>query len=105
MAFNGTEGDPIDLNSAITMTSRFRTDFPNEIQGFYIGSAAINDILNQSNCVGIRIYNAINDFGKKTLVFVGVDTNESDMTSGVIIDKVLPCPPHCSKSVLNETED
>jgi hypothetical protein len=40
--------------------------------------------------------------GNNQLVLVGVDANGDDMTDGIIVDKLLPCPPACSiKNVLN----
>jgi hypothetical protein len=40
---------------------------------YFIGKDVINQILSQPGCVGIRIFDAINEQGCKTLVYVGID--------------------------------
>ncbi len=39
-----------------------------------IGKEIILKTLSQPGCVGLRFYDAINEFGKKTLVYVGIDS-------------------------------
>ena len=39
-----------------------------------IGKDIILKTLSQPGCVGLRFYDAINEFGKKTLVYVGIDS-------------------------------
>jgi hypothetical protein len=41
---------------------------------YYIGKTVINQILSQPGCVGLRIFDAINEIGDKTLVYVGIDS-------------------------------
>lgn len=40
---------------------------------YYIGRNIIDQMLAQPGCVGIRFFDAINEAGKKTLVYVGID--------------------------------
>lgn len=40
---------------------------------YYIGKDIIEQILTQPNCVGLRIFDAINEKGENTLVYAGVD--------------------------------
>ena len=40
-----------------------------------IGKDIILKTLAQPGCVGLRFYDAVNEFGKKTLVYVGIDSN------------------------------
>ncbi len=61
------------------------------------GVDKIQEILDQTGCVGIRIYNGYND-SKRRLVIVGVDENGDDITSGKILDFSTPCPPNCAPS-------
>lgn len=67
-----------------------------------VGKNLLNSILQQSGCMGIRKYFALDEDGNKQLVLVGVDANGDDMTAGVIVDKLYPCPKSCStKNALN----
>lgn len=95
MAFNGNEGEVITLTQGKNWTKNFRNAHPNEIKAHFFGKNKLNQILNQSGCVGIRIYNAIDDQGKKVLVLVGVDDQERDLTNGIILERSMPCPPMC----------
>jgi hypothetical protein len=60
-------------------------------------------ILNQEDCKGLRIYNALNEEGKITYVIVGYDNKKDDIYDGYIADHGEMCPPNCpsSKSPLN----
>jgi hypothetical protein len=40
---------------------------------YYIGKNIIEQMLAQPGCVGIRFFDAINEFGNKTLVYVGIN--------------------------------
>ena len=61
-----------------------------------------DQILAQSGCEGLRMYFAIEPDGTKTLVVVGIDSAENDMTTGLIAEKFGPCPKRCSpKNALN----
>jgi hypothetical protein len=59
------------------------------------GIDRVQEVLDQSGCVGIRIYNGYYD-SKRQLVIVGVDEDGNDMTSGRILDLSAPCPPTCA---------
>jgi hypothetical protein len=41
---------------------------------YYIGKNIIEQMLAQPGCVGIRFFDAINEEGQKTLVYVGIDS-------------------------------
>jgi hypothetical protein len=79
----------------------------NEIKGHFVGREIITNILSHPDCMGIRVYYAINDKGDKTLVVVGSDAKGKDIwpsTSGGKLkgsgggggDQLYPCPPYCS---------
>ena len=46
----------------------------NNSYSYIIGKDAVNMILSQPGCVAIRFFDAINEEGMKTLVYVGVDS-------------------------------
>jgi len=68
---------------------------------FIIGKTAIQQLLDQPGCIGIRYVEAINEFGIKTLVYVGIDEKGNNIveessvnvhgdiavTEGMIFDK------------------
>lgn len=54
-------------------------------QGYIIGQDILTQILAQPGCVGIKVYDALNTSGKKTLVCVGLDTNGKAILEYTII--------------------
>lgn len=99
MSFNGSEGEIISLEKGAEMTARFRkTITPGDTIGQFAGVDILNQILAQENCVGIRFYYALDEDNVKNLVCVGVDHNENDLIDGLIVDKMIKCPPNCSNS-------
>lgn len=95
MAFNGTEGGPITLAAAAAMTACYRKLHPNETEAHFFGKNNINALLNQTGCVGVRVYYGDKPEGGKELILVGVDANENDMLE-LIMDLGVPCPTACS---------
>lgn len=99
MAFNGTEGAPIELEKAAEWTANYRQTISSDgIKAYFFGKDILNSILTQDGCMGIRIYYAIDGTGKQQMVLVGADANEKDMTNGVVADFGTPCPSHCDTS-------
>jgi hypothetical protein len=102
MAFNGNEGTYITLAQGNTWTGSYRSANPNGIKAHFYGKTKLTEMLNQTGCVGLRFYRAIDDTGAEQLVVVGVNSSSTDMTSGLILDRSLLCPPYCdSGSSLN----
>lgn len=97
MAFDGTEGDQIELETAAAWTKNYRGAHPEETKGHFFGKDILNDILNQTGCMGIRMYYAIDDDGNKQMVLAGANTDEDDMDSGVVADISVLCPPSCGR--------
>lgn len=98
MSFTGHEGQSITLTEASTLTENYRNANDNEtglILAHFIGINKINLILAQEGCVGIRTYYGIDENGKKSIVMVGVDSSENDLSDGVILDQAISCPSHC----------
>lgn len=71
-------------------------------QGQTIALSVDNDmlqqVLDQEGVVGTRFYLSLTDEGKLTLVVVGVNENNEDMTDGLLLDDLDKCPPHCPTS-------
>ena len=100
--FTGNENHVITLEQAVKLVQNHKTA-PRvaSIKGGYFGRSIFDKILSQSGCVGVRFYYAQKDDGASTIVLVGVDNMANDMTGGVLGDIVIPCPPYCGASVLN----
>ena len=58
----------------------------------------IDRILNQPGCVGVRLYPAVHDDGKETLVLVGIAADGSDMADGEFVQQPVDCPPDCDEN-------
>jgi hypothetical protein len=95
MTFTGHENHDIPLSEASQWTANYRNANPNEVKAHYFGGDAIQSVLAQTNCVGLRIYYALTDTGAKQLVIVGVDANQNDLVNGIILDRSILCPPDC----------
>lgn len=95
MAFTGQEDHQIPLATAAEWTKNYRTANPSQTKGHFFGKEYIQSILAQENCVGIRIYYALDENGAKQLILVGVDANENDLYQGIIAERSFKCPPFC----------
>ena len=106
MAFDGTEGQIIDLNLAATWTANFRAKNPDEIKAHFFGRDIISKILSQEGCIGIRIFNALDDNGHRKLILVGTDAEENDQTNGILAEFAKPCPAICGRqNILNSDSE
>ncbi len=105
MNFTGNEIHDISLQDAADLTKNYRDQFSTEenyIKGEYFGKTALQTLLNQTNCVGARIYYGLKADQTQCLVIVGVDGDGNDLTEGEIMENGFLCPSHCSSSnVLN----
>ena len=95
MPITGHENHAITLEEASKLTANFRKWRPNAIKAHFFGRDAIQQILDQEGCLGIRMYNAFDDNEKPHLVLVGVDANENDLYTGTTVEFSKPCPPFC----------
>ena len=74
-----TVGEAISHELGAQMITDYRVANPNDVKAYYIGRNVIDQILAQPGCAGIRFYNAYNELGNKTLVYVGVDATGKDI--------------------------
>ena len=99
MSFNGNEGTIISLADASDLTADYRaTISPGDTIAQFVGRNKLLDILNQTDCMGVRIYYGIDKNGEKRLVLVGADGNENDLFKGIIVDNLIKCPTNCSSA-------
>lgn len=79
------------LNDAKPLMKKFRTLYPALTVGNMFGKTALLSVLNQTDCVAIRFYNAVLENGQLTLVGVGVKADNTEITDGVIIERAMCC--------------
>jgi len=96
--FTGTEDNEISCNDAALLTQNYRDAqalSSNYVKVEYFSKASLESVLDQSGCVGIRIYYGLDDNNVQRLDIVGADANENDMVTGVILEHGTVCPPIC----------
>ncbi|OQP62119.1 hypothetical protein A3860_29660 [Niastella vici] len=71
-----TVGEEITHELGAKMIRDYEKANPADVKSFIIGKDIINQILAQPGCVGIQLFNAYNEEGKKTLVYVGLNADE-----------------------------
>ena len=96
--FNSNAGGLIPLDDAVALTQKFREDYPDAIKAHYFSKSVINDVLLQSEAVGIRIYNGIDNDGARQLILVAVDIDGNDLYEGNLADMSTPCPLICDEN-------
>jgi len=80
-------GEAIDHELATNLVKSYQEKYPESFTGVTIGRNIIEQILAQPGCVGMRFYDAINEEGHNTLVYVGVDASGKDMLKKVVVEK------------------
>lgn len=68
-------GEEIGFELGSKLTKKYQSAHPQDVHSYIIGRNIIDQILDQPGCVGIQFYNAYNETGEKTLVYVGLDEN------------------------------
>lgn len=100
--FTGKEGAMISLSKAREMFSNYKSS-PNfkankEVKGIFYGRDHLQALLDQKDCMGIRIYYGIEQGGAEQgpqMILLGADENMNDMISGKILDFGMRCPHFC----------
>lgn len=105
MPFTGHEDHAITLQEASEWTANYRATINSgETIAHYYGKDALSAILDQSGCVGIRIYYALDNNSAKQIIAVGVDSNGNDLYNGLLAERTIKCPITCSlPNPLNST--
>lgn len=102
--FNGYEGEMIIVKDGANMTANFRSNFPNEKKGYFFGRYKIEELLNQTGAMGIRVYFGQNNDGELSMVLVAAEANWDDNLN-TILDTGVPCPDYCSTdNALNSSQ-
>jgi hypothetical protein len=100
--FTGNEDHRISLEDARILTRNYRNSAGEDpFLGGFFGKNAIAAIIEQPDCVGLRIYHGTLADGSPTFVLCGVKADGDDLTGGELAEVLRPCPPYCS---INKTE-
>ena len=87
----------IALRKANTMkyTHPNAPDITEQANDCLIDVPAIIDLFNQQGCAGMRIYFALKSNHILTTVLVGTNNMGEDITTGILLDDLVSCPPNC----------
>lgn len=80
-------GEEIGLELGNVMIRSYQIANPFDTQSYIVGRQILDSILNQPNCKGIQMYNAYNEKGEKTLVYVGLAEDFTPITKYTIIEE------------------
>ena len=67
-------GEEIGFELGQQMVTEYQAENPTDVHFYEIGRNILDQILAQPTCAGIRFYNAYNEAGEKTLVYVGLNS-------------------------------
>ena len=95
MSFNPNEDHSITLAAAAELTKAHRDANPGAKIGGFFGKNAIEAILAQPDCVGLKYYFAIEN-GQPTLVLCGAKANQDDLYLGLLAEHDSEDPPYSS---------
>jgi hypothetical protein len=90
----------ISVAEAVSMTAGFRAASPTGVRAWLFDRRAVDAILAQSGCAGLRIYRAETKDGAQ-VVLVGTDKDGNDLVpakatdAGLVAERAWPCPPWC----------
>lgn len=93
MSFNPNQDHSITLPDAAELTKAYRDNNPGAILGGFFGKDAIQAILDQPDCVGLKYYFA-EQGGQPTLVLCGAKANQDDLYLGSLAEDSLGDPPY-----------
>ena len=79
-------GEEIGYELGAQLVKSFQEANPNDTQFYTIGKNIIEQILAQPGCEGIRFYNAYNEEGEKTLVYLGVGADGNPIKEYTLVD-------------------
>jgi hypothetical protein len=103
MDFTEDYDHSISLEDAKKLTAKYR-EWAGEraIIATSFGKTALNKILSQSGCIGIRMYYGRTENDEPAMVLVGIKGNGDDIIEGEIAELGANCPPFCaSPNALN----
>ncbi len=83
-----TIGEEIGVELGTQMVKGYQQANPSDVHSYLIGRNIIDQILAQPGCLGIKFYNAYNEIGEKTLVYVGVNLDGKSIIRTTIVNQL-----------------
>ncbi len=88
----------ISIEQASEMTARYRNSSVfNGLNGGCFDKRAVQELLNQQDCEGLRYYYGMDGQNKPVLILVGVTSENHDMVQGKVLEMSVPCPNFCDE--------
>jgi len=103
-----SEGTLVSKELSKQWITNYTSKNPSLLRAHFFGFEIVNQILNQSGCIGIRMCYALNNSGVQQILLVGVNSNGENIlpstqvagkisgNEGIIADMSFPCPTYCS---------
>ncbi len=106
LELSGSEGEFVTLEYAANLTANYRQQSDAHSRFSHVfGVEKLMAIINQAECVGVRVYYGLDDEGNQELVLIGTDAAGNDIFTGPMVNRGIFCPPHCSDpNGLNSTQ-
>ena len=79
-------GEEIGLELGARFISSYRNANPADAISYFVGRNILEQVMAQPGCVGIKFYNAYNEAGEKTLVYIGVNAQGANMLNVTVIN-------------------
>jgi hypothetical protein len=86
----------VTLADAAAYTRRYREAGSSEVVAGALDAEQVRALLRQPGCAALRMYYGLTEGGDPTLVLVGVRADGADMTDGIMLQNLFPCPPFCA---------
>jgi len=104
--FTGAEETWMSEDVSTRWIANYGTQYPQGLIAHFFGFQIINQILNETDCIGIRMYYALNDSGVQQILLVGVNSKGENILpllnggrvedgGATIADASYPCPSYC----------
>lgn len=79
-------GEEIGYELGKQMVNDYQAANPTDVTFYEIGRNILDQVLAQPGCAGIRFYNAYNEMGQKTLVYVGLNKDGKAILEYTVIN-------------------
>lgn len=99
--YSPDSGKQISLEHGAKMVKNHFEQNPDDAIAHFMGKNQVEAILSQEGCVGLRIYQGVNELGVNTVIFAGVDKAGNNILASnsggkdIIMGGTKVCPPYC----------
>ncbi|MGC4021192.1 MAG: hypothetical protein QM734_04250 [Cyclobacteriaceae bacterium] len=105
-AVSSADGDAITTQTSKQWIANYGAKYPTSLVAHFFGHEILNQILGENDCIGIRMYYALNNSGVQQILLVGVNSKGQNILpsqingketdgGGSVGDMSYPCPSYC----------